>query len=177
MNINKDLSLEAQAEILGRIYRVLSDLGRKVGGAGTCDINMFCISPMHQIALMYRNAKAAHKITPFIDNILLSLYGHLHDLDAIFSSTNASKHSFYLLKGYNLGSSDIYKKHKIQPLRKKLGISTADFADQLHCDEEEVARYEVGACIPDHQMMERMAQVLNCSTDDLIPEPIINGTY
>lgn len=60
---------------------------------------------------------------------------------------------------------------RIQFYRDKLGITQLTLAEILGVSQGAVANWENGIRKPDIFMLKRIAEVLGCTTDDLLSEP------
>lgn len=59
---------------------------------------------------------------------------------------------------------------KIKSLRKKKGITQAEMAKQLGVKQSTVSMWETGKTMPKTKRMRKLAEVLNCTLDDLLKE-------
>ena len=55
--------------------------------------------------------------------------------------------------------------------RKRLGITQGELAEKLGVAQSSVGNWENGIRKPDVFMLKRIAEVLGCTTDDLLSEP------
>lgn len=62
----------------------------------------------------------------------------------------------------------------IQYYRKKLGMTQMELADILGVTQGSITNWEVGIRKPDIFMLKRLAEVLQCTTDDLLSESTTN---
>ncbi len=56
----------------------------------------------------------------------------------------------------------------LKTLRKAMGMSQADLANALEIERSTIAKYETGDRSPDIEMLCKIADVLNVSTDELL---------
>jgi len=57
---------------------------------------------------------------------------------------------------------------RIKNLRHEAGMTQSQLANQLNMNVQQVARYEAGGSVPSAQLLAKMAQILEVSTDYLI---------
>lgn len=65
----------------------------------------------------------------------------------------------------------IMKKHflkNLKALRKEAGMSQADLANALEIERSTVAKYETGDRYPDIEMLCKIADILQVTTDELL---------
>ena len=60
--------------------------------------------------------------------------------------------------------------HRIRELRKAQKLSQQELATKLGVDRSSVAKWETGAHTPRTDKLRKLAEVLNCSLEDLVPE-------
>ena len=60
--------------------------------------------------------------------------------------------------------------NKIQKLRNKAKISQEELAELLSIDRSTVAKWESGSSLPRADKLPRLAEIFNCSIDDLFSE-------
>ncbi len=58
--------------------------------------------------------------------------------------------------------------NKLKNARMRSGLSQKLLAEQLHISQQAYAKYETGASSPNPEMLGRIAEILNVSTDELI---------
>lgn len=56
-----------------------------------------------------------------------------------------------------------------------IGLSVAEVAEVVGCDEAQVRRWELGNASPSARNLRRLASALTCSIDGLVPRPDHDG--
>lgn len=55
-----------------------------------------------------------------------------------------------------------------RPIRKKLGITQKDLADMLGVTPNAISQWENGVRNPSLENVKRLAEILHCTTDDIL---------
>lgn len=58
----------------------------------------------------------------------------------------------------------------LENIRKEKGLTQLGLAKNLKVDQSTVSKWEKGVASPNIQMLKKIAQILNCTMDDLISE-------
>lgn len=58
----------------------------------------------------------------------------------------------------------------IAEIRKKCGIKQEELAKEMGVDRSTVAKWETGKSMPKAKMIRKLAEVLNCTLEDLLKE-------
>ena len=58
--------------------------------------------------------------------------------------------------------------NSIQTIRKNLGISQYDIANELGIDRSTVAKWETGKALPRAEVLVKLAAVLHCTVDEIL---------
>ena len=61
-------------------------------------------------------------------------------------------------------------KDKLKELRKKVGVSQQQLADDLHISRSVIAKWETGLALPNDEYLEQLAKYFNVSKDELIED-------
>ena len=59
---------------------------------------------------------------------------------------------------------------KLKLIRRKKGLSQAEFAERMGVSQNTISQWESGARIPNAISLKKMAQILECSTDMLLED-------
>ena len=60
--------------------------------------------------------------------------------------------------------------HNLKELRIKKGLSQEQLAKQLNISSVGICQYELGKRSPNVEMLKKLAQVLDCTIDDLLKD-------
>lgn len=60
--------------------------------------------------------------------------------------------------------------HNLKELRIKKGLSQEQLAKQLNISSVAICQYELGKRSPNVEMLKKLAQVLDCTIDDLLKD-------
>ena len=60
--------------------------------------------------------------------------------------------------------------HNLKELRLKKGLSQEQLAKQLNISSVAICQYELGKRCPNASILKKLAQVLDCSVDDLLKD-------
>ena len=56
-------------------------------------------------------------------------------------------------------------------MRRRAGLTAADFAERMHYSRATIYYWEQGRCWPSSQELPRIAEILGCSIDELFADP------
>lgn len=66
---------------------------------------------------------------------------------------------------------------RLEELRKKKGMTRKDVADHLEIDQSTYGKYELGKRAPDYEILDKLANLFNVSTDYLLGRTNIKNHY